>query len=69
MARTPVNTDDIFPAMQDDSGLNLEAVAIQQGMMRATGQPPSAFSGLAPLRNLIRATGDGDEIDPMTMAF
>jgi len=62
---------DIFPVMQDNSGLNLEACLIQQAMMQATGQPPtSAFAAARGLAQAVaRAEFGDDEDDPMMMHF
>lgn len=61
-----------FPVMQDNSGFNLEGAALQMGMMRASGQTPSAPWAAA--RGLAQAVaraelGSDGELDAMRMPF
>jgi len=46
----------IFPVMQDNAGLNLEACVLQQGMLRASSaSPATTVDPFAAARGLSRA--------------
>lgn len=64
-------TSDAFPAMQDVSGFDPGAAALQMNLMRASGQPPSApFAAARDLaRAVARAALGDDDCDPMSMKF
>jgi hypothetical protein len=62
---------DVFPAMQGDSGFNLEAHLIQHAMMRCSDRPLSSYRPLDRElgRAVARANAADGSLDVMAMPF